>query len=88
METNRRTTMIFRAKPPVIVPQMSTGERTFSVVAGLFLAAIAVRPRPNRLLSLAALATGSYLAYRGATGHCPIAEAIEDRLDGPPQRMR
>ncbi len=72
--------MIFRAKPPVIAPVMSTGERTASVLAGLFLAAVAIRPRPNRLLSVLALATGSYLAYRGATGSCPLSEAIEDRV--------
>ena len=75
--------MIFRSRPtePVLVPEMSTGGRTLSVLAGLALAAAAVRPRPNRLLSLLALATGSYLAYRGATGHCPITEALEGHFD-------
>lgn len=72
--------MIFRAKPPAIAPVMSTGERTASVLAGLFLAAVAVRPRPNKFLSVLALATGGYLAYRGASGHCPVSEAIEDQL--------
>ena len=47
-------------------------ERSLSVVAGLAIAAAAARPRPNPLLNIAALAIGSYLAYRGATGYCPI----------------
>lgn len=79
--------MIFRAKPAVIVPEMSTAERSISVVVGLILAAAAVRPRPNRLLSVLALATGSYLAYRGATGHCPVTEALDETIH-PRQRLR
>jgi uncharacterized membrane protein len=55
---------------------MSTGERAASVVAGLMLAAAGAKPRPNKLLNVAALAAGSYLAYRGATGHCPIKTAL------------
>ena len=47
-------------------------ERTVSVVAGLAIAAIGAQPRPNPLLSLAAIAIGATLAIRGATGHCPI----------------
>jgi uncharacterized membrane protein len=70
--------MMFRAKPPVVVPEISTEGRVVSLVAGLILAAAALKPRPNRLLSLLALGTGSYLAYRGATGHCPITEAVRD----------
>ena len=75
--------MIFRSRPtePILVPEMSLAGRTVSVLAGLALAAAAVRPRPNRFLSVLALVTGSYLAYRGATGHCPITEAIEDQFD-------
>ncbi|MCX5517110.1 DUF2892 domain-containing protein [Kaistia defluvii] len=69
---------MFRAKPPVVVPEVSTEGRIVSVVAGLILAAAAVKPRPNRLLSVLALATGSYLAYRGATGHCPLTKAVHD----------
>ncbi|WEK49971.1 MAG: DUF2892 domain-containing protein [Candidatus Kaistia colombiensis] len=69
---------MFRAKPPVVVPEISTEGRVVSVIAGLLLAASAVKPRPNRLLSVLALATGSYLAYRGATGHCPLTEAVRD----------
>ena len=69
---------MFRAKPPVVVPEISTEGRVVSVIAGLLLAAAAVKPRPNRLLSVLALATGSYLAYRGATGHCPLTEAVRN----------
>lgn len=51
---------------------ISMGERSLSIVGGLVMAAAAVRPRPNPLLNIAALAIGSYLAFRGATGYCPI----------------
>ncbi len=51
---------------------VSMGERSLSVVGGLAMAAAAARPRPNPLLNIIALAVGSYLAYRGATGYCPI----------------
>ena len=86
--------MIFRSRSvdpvPVPVHEMSTGSRTLSVLAGLALAAASVRPRPNRLLSVLALVTGSYLAYRGATGRCPITEALEEHFgdDAPPARRR
>jgi hypothetical protein len=45
-------------------------------VVGLVLAAAAAKPRPNPVLTLVALAGGSYLAYRGATGYCPIKAAV------------
>jgi uncharacterized membrane protein len=79
--------MIFRPRPqpPAIIHEISPAGRAISVLAGLVLAAASVRPRPNRFLSVLALATGSYLAYRGATGHCPITEALEEHLgDGDP----
>lgn len=56
--------------------EISPGERTISVAAGLVLAAIAAKPRPNMVLSVLALAAGSFLAYRGATGHCPLRAAV------------
>lgn len=65
---------------PTATPEMSTSERAASVVAGLMLAAAGAKPRPNKLLNVAALAAGSYLAYRGATGHCPIKGALTARL--------
>jgi uncharacterized membrane protein len=79
---------MFRAKPPVVVPEISTEGRVVSVIAGLILAAAAVKPRPNRLLSVLALATGSYLAYRGATGHCPLTKAVEEYCPGWESRVR
>ena len=55
---------------------LSATERTISVVGGLAIAAIGAQPRPNPLLSLAAILFGSALAIRGATGHCPIGPMI------------
>ena len=55
---------------------IAMGERSLSVIVGLALAASAARPRPNPLLNIAALAIGSYLAYRGATGYCPVKDAV------------
>ncbi|HEY9568940.1 MAG TPA: YgaP-like transmembrane domain [Thalassobaculum sp.] len=59
-------------------PELSTGERVLSVAGGLMLAAAGTRPRPNMLLSVLAVAAGSYLAYRGATGYCPLKAALAD----------
>ena len=59
-------------------PNLSFNERAISVVIGLGLAAAGVKPRPNPLLNIAALVGGAYLAYRGATGHCPVKAAITD----------
>lgn len=74
--------MIFHSRHelPAPPPEISPAGRAVSVLAGLFLAAAAVRPRPNRFLSVLALGTGAYLAWRGATGRCPITEALEDYL--------
>ena len=52
-------------------------ERIISVTAGLALAAVAAKPRPNHLLSILALGAGAFLAYRGATGYCPARAAID-----------
>jgi uncharacterized membrane protein len=60
-------------------PELSAGERTLSVVIGLTLAAAGAKPRPNMLLNLLALGAGSYLAYRGATGYCPVKAALTDQ---------
>ena len=51
-------------------------ERALSVVIGLGLAAAGAKPRPNPLLNVLALAAGSLLAIRGATGHCPVKAAL------------
>lgn len=59
---------------------LSLTERTLSVVGGLALAAIAAKPRPNKVLSLIALVAGAALAIRGASGHCAVkAIASGDR---------
>lgn len=55
---------------------LSTKERAISTGIGLFLAASAARPRPNKLLSLLALGAGAALAYRGATGYCSVKAAL------------
>lgn len=52
-------------------------ERIISVTAGLALAAVAAKPRPNHVLSILALAAGAFLAYRGATGYCPAKAALD-----------
>ena len=59
-------------------PHLSSGERAVSVLVGLGLTSIAAQPRSNVFISMLALATGSYLAYRGATGYCPIKASLSD----------
>ncbi|WP_375460880.1 YgaP-like transmembrane domain [uncultured Enterovirga sp.] len=62
---------------------LSMTERTLSVVGGLALAALAAKPRPNKILSLVVLLAGSALAIRGATGHCTAKAMIQgDDADG------
>lgn len=55
---------------------LSLTERALSAALGLGLAAVAARPRPNMVLSFAALAAGSYLAWRGSTGKDPLGIAV------------
>lgn len=57
-------------------PNLSTAERGAYMIAGLGLAAAAAKPRPNPLLNVLALAGGSYLAWRGYVGSCPIKAAL------------
>ncbi len=66
-------------------PNLSTVERGAYMLAGLGLAAAAAKPRPNPLLNILALAGGSYLAWRGYVGNCPVKAALmgshdQDRL--------
>ncbi|MCG7392006.1 DUF2892 domain-containing protein [Microvirga sp. ACRRW] len=56
-------------------------ERGAYMIAGLGLAAAAAKPRPNPLLSVLALAGGSYLAWRGYVGNCPIKAAMTGGSD-------
>lgn len=60
---------------------LSITERSLSVVGGLALAAVAAQPRPNKVLSLVALAAGAALAIRGATGYCAVKAAVSDGMD-------
>ena len=62
-------------------PNLSWAERGISTWGpesreGRGLAAAAATPRPNPLLNVLALAAGSYLAYRGAVGRCPVKAAL------------
>jgi hypothetical protein len=57
-------------------PNLSTSERAAYIVAGLGLAAAGVKPRPNPLLNVIALLGGSYLAWRGYVGNCPVKAAL------------
>jgi uncharacterized membrane protein len=56
---------------------LSTKERAISVIIGLGLAAAGTKPRPNPILNVLALLGGSYLAIRGATGRCPVKQALQ-----------
>ena len=72
-------------------PHLSPGERAVSVLVGLGLTSMAAQPRPNVFLSMLALATGSYLAYRRATGNCPIKASLNDEhhaLEPKPARAQ
>jgi hypothetical protein len=65
---------------------LSLGERAIYVAAGLGIAAAGARPRPNPLLNVLALAAGSYLAWSGYQGRCPVKSLLVDdrpRIGGP-----
>ena len=64
-------------------PHLSAGERMLSILGGLALTSMAAQPRPNVFLSMLALGTGSYLAYRGATGYCVVKASFNDGDHGP-----
>ncbi|MDP2357634.1 MAG: hypothetical protein Q8M31_16445 [Beijerinckiaceae bacterium] len=57
---------------------LNASQRALYMMAGLGLAAASVKPRPNPLLNIFALASGAYLAWRGYEGSCPIKAAIFD----------
>jgi len=57
-------------------PNLTTAERSVYIAVGLGLAAAAVKPRPNPLLNVVALLGGSYLAWRGYVGNCPVKGAL------------
>lgn len=67
---------------------LSTMERVIYVAAGLGLAAAAAKPRPNPVLNALALIGGSYLAWRGYKGSCPIKAVLIDPNDDRPRIAR
>jgi hypothetical protein len=65
---------------PALLPSgpknLSLGERAVYIVAGLGMAAAGAKPRPNPLLNVLALAAGSYLAWSGVHGSCPVKRLV------------
>jgi threonine/homoserine/homoserine lactone efflux protein len=57
-------------------PNLSTTERVLYVGLGLGIAAAGAQPRPNPILNILALAAGSYLAWSGYQGRCPVKALI------------
>jgi uncharacterized membrane protein len=55
---------------------LGSAERAFSTVGGLALAAWGTRRRASGLGALASCAAGAFLAWRGASGRCPVYEAL------------
>ena len=53
-----------------------TLERPTVLADAARLAAAGAKPRPNPLLNILALAGGSYLAWRGYMGTCPVKAAL------------
>lgn len=66
---------------------LSVEQRAFYIVGGLLLAATGARPRPNKLLSVAAFGIGAYLAWRGAQGSDPLKAAIAGADAGAIKRL-
>ena len=58
------------------VQNLTMTERALYIAVGLGLAAAGVKPRPNPLLNVLALAGGAYLAWRGSVGNCPVKAAL------------
>ena len=63
-------------EPPSGSPNLSIPQRAAYVALGLGLAAAGAKPRPNPLLNVLALAAGSYLAWSGYQGRCPVKAAV------------
>ena len=59
-------------------PNLSMTQRAMYVAGGLGLAAAGAKPRPNPLLNVLAIAAGSYLAWSGYEGRCPVEAALLD----------
>ena len=57
-------------------PNLSMTERAIYIGLGLGIAAAGAKPRPNPLLNVLALAAGSYLAWSGYEGRCPVKAVV------------
>lgn len=55
------------------IPELGTKERLLSILGGSYLMFKALS---NKKKSFMKATSGGYLLYRGATGHCPISNAI------------
>jgi len=64
---------------------LSLAERAAYMAIGLGIAAAGAKPRPNPLLNVLAPGLGSYIAWRGYVGRCPIKAAL---IDGPGEMDR
>ncbi|HEY8580794.1 MAG TPA: YgaP-like transmembrane domain [Beijerinckiaceae bacterium] len=64
---------------------LTTTQRAIYIAAGLGLAAAGTKPRPNPLLNVIALLGGSYLAWQGYQGYCPVKAALIDEDDASPR---
>ena len=64
-------------------PNLSMTQRAMYVAGGLGLAAAGAKPRPNPLLNVLAIAAGSYLAWSGYEGRCPVKAALFDGQNTP-----
>lgn len=66
---------------------LSVEQRALYIGGGLLLAVAGARPRPNKLLSVAAFGIGAYLAWRGAQGSDPLKAAITGADTGALKRL-
>jgi hypothetical protein len=66
---------------------LSWSERAIYIAVGLGLTAAGAKPRPNPLLNVLALAGGSYLAWRGYVGQCPLKAMLVDSRDSEQNRF-
>lgn len=72
-----------RTNPDSGYTNVNQPERWFSIVAGAAMAAYGLKRRS--LAGWLSVATGSALVWRGATGHCPIYDALGISTAGPEQ---
>lgn len=55
---------------------LSMAERAAYMAVGLGIAAAGAKPRPNPLMNILALAGGSFIAWSGYRGYCPVKATI------------